>query len=140
MCEHCGFVGTKSTLKVHSRIHDRSFNRPTVCTYCEKEFSKFENMTRHRRIAHREQWNLDKDRLMEEEGSRYVGKRRDYNLKFVKKATCAICGVTLCSRTQLHLHMKARHGAGLPDYGLLKGRRARDMPQHGNEVVINVTL
>ena len=138
VCEHCGFVGTKLGIKSHMRIHDKSYNRPTICTYCEKEFTKYENMTRHRRIAHREQWNLDKDRLMVEEGSKNVGKS-DYLKKFVKKSTCATCGVTLCSRTQLHLHMKARHGAGLPDYGLFRGRKPREIPLIANEVVINVT-
>ena len=48
--------------------------------------------------------------------------------RFRRKATCAVCGVTLCSRTQLHLHMKARHGTGLPGYGLNRGRRPRDEP------------
>ena len=136
MCEHCAFVGTKGALKIHLKIHDKSLNRPTICTYCEKEFPKYENMTRHRRIAHREQWNLDKDRLMAEEGSVYQGKHRNYFAKFVKKSTCAVCGVTLCSRAQLHLHMKARHGAGLPDYGLHRGRQKPEPPEIVNKEVM----
>ena len=112
MCQHCGHECFESNLKEHMKMHDASFNRPTRCTYCQKEFPKYVNMARHRKIAHREEYNSDRERLMVEEGSL----NRDMK-KYNQKATCAICGTTLCSRGQLHLHMKARHGTGLPGYG-----------------------
>ena len=135
-CEHCGYTNTPGSVKKHMRIHDKSFSRPTTCTYCGKEFLTYHKMSAHRRGAHREQWVLDKDRLLAEEGSEYQGKHKDYFMKFYKKATCAVCGVTLCSRTQLNLHMKAKHGAGLPDYGLHRGRRPN--PENAVVSVVNV--
>ena len=108
-------------MKIHvARMHEKESIRPTACTYCNKEFSKYSSMTKHRKIAHREQWNIDKERIMVEEGN-YTD-RSDYlkqsqeKKKHIRKSSCAICGRVLCSRQQLHLHMKALHGTGLPDY------------------------
>ena len=77
-------------------------------------------MTRHRKIAHRELYSIDREKLMVEEGSTSIGQDRT---KYYQKATCEICSTTLCSRAQLNLHMKAKHGKGLPGYGTLLGRR-----------------
>ena len=121
VCPHCGYVGTKGNMHVHmARMHEKASIRPTSCTYCQKEFPRFHNMVQHRKIAHREQWNIDKERLMVEEGGYkdykdYLGKYQQRK-KYIKKATCPTCGTTLCSRQQLHLHMKALHGTGLPGY------------------------
>ena len=124
MCAHCGHLASsEANLAIHMRAHDAAFSRPTSCTYCRKEFPKYVNMVRHRRIAHSEQYSVDKERLMVEEGSLSIG--RD-NTKYYQKATCDVCGTTLCSRAQLHLHMKARHGTGLPGYGEnSRGRKRR---------------
>ena len=125
MCQHCGHVCAENNLKVHMRMHDASISRPRSCTYCQKEFPKYVNMARHRRVAHREEYNIDRERLMVEEGSMNIGKDTK-KYKSNQKATCAICDTTLCSRGQLHLHMKARHGTGLPGYGTERGRRKRE--------------
>ena len=61
-------------LKIHMRSHDNDISRPRNCTYCNKECPTYMSMTRHRRIAHAKQWAVDKDKLMKEEGSKYVGK------------------------------------------------------------------
>ena len=124
VCDLCGYVGTMSSLRVHMKRNHGSLSRPTTCTYCEKEFPKYETMNRHRRKAHPEQWMIDRDRLMREEGSAWQGKPKDKWKEYPsnKKATCDICGVTLCTRQQLNSHMKARHGTGLPGYGLMRGR------------------
>ena len=121
VCPQCGYVGTAGNMKTHvTRMHEKASIRPTACTYCNKEFSKFSSMAKHRKIAHRQQWNIDKERIMVEEGS--VVDRSDYlklsqvRKKYQQKSPCAICGRVLCSRQQLHLHMKALHGEGLPDY------------------------
>ena len=108
------------------RAHDESFSRPTSCTYCKKEFPNFVNMTRHRKIAHRELYKIDREKLMREEGSTCIGQDRT---KYYQKATCEICGTILCSRAQLNLHMKALHGKGLPGYGTLLGRRRQQGPR-----------
>ena len=113
MCQHCGLVGTKGNINMHMRIHNESIIRPTSCTYCRKEFPNFHNMSKHRKIAHHKQWKVDKERLMAQEGSTYNKYKKQ---RGARKATCAICGTTLCSRQQLNLHMKARHGTGLPGY------------------------
>ena len=110
MCQHCGLVNTKDYIKRHMPIHSESIVRPKSCTYCQKVFPNYHNMTKHRRIAHTEQWKIDRQRLMVQEGS-----RKEYK-KNSQKVTCAICGTTLSSRQQLNLHMKARHGTGLPGY------------------------
>ena len=108
-------------MKIHViRMHEMASIRPTSCTYCNKEFSKYCNMVRHRKIAHREQWNIDKERIMVEEGS-YADpsdylKKSQAKKKSQQKCPCTECGRVLCSRQQLHLHMKALHGTGLPDY------------------------
>ena len=68
VCEVCGKNGmTQAALKLHMKTH--SANRPKICTYCDKEFAAYVNMTKHRKIAHAEQWKMDKERLMAEEGS-----------------------------------------------------------------------
>ena len=121
MCDHCGYMAaSEANLLIHKRAHDSSFSRPTSCTYCQKEFPKYVNMVRHRKNAHREQYSVDKERLMREEGSLNIG--RDLK-KYYKKVTCDICGMTLCHRGQLQLHMKARHGTGIPGYGESRGRK-----------------
>ena len=120
VCPHCGFIGALGNVRSHiAKVHDNS--KPTSCMYCHKEFPHFHNMVKHRKIAHREQWNIDKARVMVEEGSYasysdYLEKSDYKKKKWYKKATCTICGRTLCSRTQLHFHMKALHGIGLPDH------------------------
>ena len=123
VCEQCGYVSTMGNLKLHMKIHDGSINRPTSCTYCKKKFAKYEIMSKHRKKAHSELWMIDRERLMREEGSAWQGGLKDKFKKYYKKATCDICGVTLSSRQQLNCHMKARHGTGLPGYGLMMGRR-----------------
>ena len=130
VCPQCGYTGTPGNMKVHvSRMHEKESIRPTACTYCNKEFSTFNSMTKHRKIAHRVQWNIDKARIMVKEGS--YADTRDYlkqsqeRKKQVKKSPCATCGRVLSSRQQLHLHMKALHGTGLPDYNTRKGARPK---------------
>ena len=121
ICPQCGYVGTPGNMRTHViRMHEKASIRPTACTYCNKEFSKYSSMVKHRKIAHREQWNIDKERILVEEGgyanpSDYLRKSQERK-KFMKKSPCTICGRVLCSRQQLHLHMKALHGAGLPDW------------------------
>ena len=114
VCQHCGVKGTGAYIRYHmKKIHSRPIVRPKSCTYCQKEFPNYHNMTKHRRIAHAEQWKVDKERLMDEEGS--IRRKQDYPSQR-QKATCDICGTTLCSRQVLNSHMKARHGTGLPGY------------------------
>ena len=121
VCPQCGYVGGPGNMKHHMRrMHEKASIRPTACTYCNKEFSKYASMVKHRKIAHREQWNKDKERIMVEEGgysnSNDFLKEAEKRKRYVHKSACSICGRVLCSRTQLHLHMKALHGTGLPDY------------------------
>ena len=117
VCEHCGYRSTSSQVKLHKRIHASNVIRPKSCTYCQKEFPSFKNMTHHRRLAHREQWKADRERLMAQEGSLLsTHPHRKVRTKEERRATCDVCGTTLSSRAQLHLHMKARHGTGLPGY------------------------
>ena len=67
VCDICGKNGmTRMGLKYHMKTH--AANRPKKCTYCDKEFETYSNMTRHRKIAHAEQWKVDKDKLHYEEG------------------------------------------------------------------------
>ena len=108
MCDICGKI--QHNMRVHMRLHDNRFRRPTSCTYCGKDFPLYENMTRHRRVAHREQWNLDKDKLMAEEGSKYAGKEHPWTKHIGEKFKCEVCGVTLSSKQQLKKHLKSRHG------------------------------
>ena len=65
-------------LRKHMIVHDKSGCRPTACTYCGKEFPTYPKMTAHRRVSHRQQWEVDKERLMAAEGSHYQGKYKDY--------------------------------------------------------------
>lgn len=108
MCDICGKI--QHNMRLHMRLHDKSFSRPTSCTYCGKDFPLYENMTRHRRVAHREQWNVDKDKLMAEEGSKYAGKEHPWTKHIGEKFKCEVCGVTLSSKQQLKKHLKSRHG------------------------------
>ena len=128
VCELCGYVSRPGNMKIHvARMHEKASIRPTSCTYCGKEFPQYMNMARHRKIAHREQWNIDRERLMIQEGSianaSELPKKTKEWKKYVQKSPCTICGRVLCSRTQLHMHMKALHGTGLPGYreGMYKG-------------------
>ena len=127
VCPHCGYVGSSCNMPTHIKnIHEKASIRPTACTYCNKEFSNFSSMTKHRKIAHREQWNIDKERIMIAEGSYIDG--NDYHKQSQEKKkriqryqkACTICGRVLSSRQQLHLHMKALHGTGLPGYPIKK--------------------
>ena len=108
MCDICGKI--QHNMRLHMRLHDKNFSRPTNCTYCGKEFPLYENMTRHRRVAHREQWNRDKDELMAKEGSKYAGKEHPWTKHIGEKFKCEVCGVTLSSKQQLKKHCKSRHG------------------------------
>ena len=62
MCEHCGHVASSEfNLATHMRAHSGLFSRPTSCTYCRKEFPRYVSMARHRKIAHREQYAVDRE-------------------------------------------------------------------------------
>ena len=113
ICDICGSSLWPGNYKKHMAAHKSDDNKPKNCTYCEKEFPHYVNMIRHRKLAHAEQYKVDRDKLMREEGSAYVGKVHP-SKKYYQKAVCTTCGKTLCSRQQLHLHMKALHGTGLP--------------------------
>ena len=84
ICQICG----KAVLKMeyHMRIHDETANRPKECTYCGKQFQTYSSMTCHRRVAHHDQWKVDKDRLLVEEGSNYLpGSRNEaQHIKYSK--------------------------------------------------------
>ena len=121
-CEKCPFTTyDKKAMKTHNTVlHEKASIRPKVCNYCNKEFTKFSSMSAHRKIAHRGQWDIDKERILVEEGS-YADpsdyqKASQQKKKEVQKSPCSICGKVLCSRSQLHLHMKVLHGTGLPGY------------------------
>ena len=66
ICQLCG--KRVLNMKKHMETHDES-TRPKDCTYCGKQFPKYHLMTCHRRIAHRDQWNKDKETIMVKEGS-----------------------------------------------------------------------
>ena len=66
ICQLCG--KSVQNLNSHVKTHDES-TRPKECTYCGKRFSSFKFMTCHRRVAHRDQWNKDKETLLVKEGS-----------------------------------------------------------------------
>ena len=118
LCDICGASSTSPySLRIHKEeLHLNDSKKPKNCTYCDKEFPTYARMTGHRRIAHLQQYTADKDVLLRQEGSRYLGKEHPSKRFYRKNSTCATCGKTLCSRQQLHFHMKALHGAGLPDY------------------------
>ena len=123
VCDLCGYVGTKGNLTVHiKRVHS---GLPTTCTYCGKEFPKHDTMTKHRKMAHPEEWKIDRERLMTEEGKAGLGKTERKIYPSGMRQTCGICGVTLSNRQMLHSHMKSRHGTGLPGYGLHRGKRGQ---------------
>ena len=83
VCDICGKDGMTSVgLKYHMRTHDA--NRPKKCTYCDKEFESYSNMTRHRKIAHAEQWKIDKEKLFDEEGGRRSKSQRERNHNYQK--------------------------------------------------------
>ena len=72
-CEVCGKAVVTAYMKKHMKTHDSS-SRPTKCTYCAKEFSCYAHMTRHRNVAHRTEWKVDRDAIMQQEGSMWAGK------------------------------------------------------------------
>ena len=121
VCPQCGYVGSQAYMRTHIlNMHEKASIRPTACTYCNKEFSKYISMSKHRKIAHKEQWEIDKERILVEEGSyadrsEYL-KQSQEKKKYLQKSPCAICGRVLSTRQHLHLHMKALHGTGLPGY------------------------
>ena len=81
VCDICGKNGmTRMALKIHMRTH--AANRPKKCTYCDKEFDAYANMTRHRKISHAEQWKMDKEKLLDREGKRYP---KDQKVNYQKK-------------------------------------------------------
>ena len=80
-------------------------------------------MSKHREKAHPEEWKIDRERLMKEEGKKGTTEHKIYPSGM--KQTCGICGVTLSNRQMLNSHMKSRHGTGLPGYGLHRGKRGR---------------
>ena len=59
MCELCGKAFTPGNLKKHMRMHGD--NRPKKCTYCDREFPTYKAMTGHRKFAHIEQYQADRD-------------------------------------------------------------------------------
>ena len=135
VCELCG-KKIISNRKQHMRQHQ--FHRPKKCTYCEKEFPAYQRMSMHRKIAHRELWDADKERLMAEEGSMYTPEQsREKNKRYNVSVTCDVCGVRLSSRGQLNLHMKARHGTGLPGYGQNPGGRGNPGGRRGRKRVLS---
>ena len=92
VCQICGKAVQK--MEHHMRIHDETANRPKECTYCGKQFTTFSSMNCHRRVAHRDQWIIDRDRLLVEEGSMYLpGSRREaqhkkHNRRGAVKKSC----------------------------------------------------
>ena len=73
VCEVCGYSGEQKQMKRHMKIHDTTL-RPKECTYCGKDCVTYARMTNHRKEAHRDQWQADKERLMVKEESALVGK------------------------------------------------------------------
>ena len=67
ICDVCGKSCKPCLLWHHMKTH--AANRPKKCTYCDKEFPTYVNMIRHRKLAHAEQYKIDRDKLMVEEGS-----------------------------------------------------------------------
>ena len=61
-----------------------------------------------------------KEKLLKQEGSKYLGIEHPDKKNYRKNTSCGTCGKNLCSRQQLNLHMKALHGAGLPGYASRK--------------------
>ena len=119
LCDICGSSFSSAfTLRNHKEGHANDANKPKNCTYCDKQFPTFNQMTSHRRCAHAKEYAVDKEKLQTQEGSKYLGREHPSKtfLHPKEKRTCTICERTLCSRQQLHLHMKALHGTGLPGY------------------------
>ena len=87
VCDICGKNGmTSIRLRIHMKTHDA--NRPKKCTYCDKEFDSYANMTRHRKIAHAERWKLDKENLFAQEvGQKSLSriKHGNYQKKWYEK-------------------------------------------------------
>ena len=83
VCEICGKAEYASNMKNHMKTHDTTLNRSTKCTYCDKEFSSYVNMTRHRN--HHPEWKVDRDAIMQREGSMYAGKEHPSKSTQAKK-------------------------------------------------------
>ena len=103
-------------------------NRPKKCTYCDKEFLSYKNMTGHRKFAHAEQYKIDRDKLMVQEGSTYALNenpyyKKWYALKKLKREenkppaeekprpyVCTYgCGKAYTDRRTLRKHEKRKH-------------------------------
>ena len=121
LCDICGTSFTSTYgLNNHKAEHLNDANKPKNCTYCDKKFPTYPRMCSHRRIAHAEQYAIDKEKLLKQEGSKYLGIEHPDKKNYRKNTSCGTCGKNLCSRQQLNLHMKALHGAGLPGYASRK--------------------
>ena len=72
-CDVCGKAEYPKNLEKHMKTHDSTL-RPRKCTYCNKEFPTYANMTRHRKIAHADQWEVDRVAIMKQEGSPWAEK------------------------------------------------------------------
>ena len=73
LCDICGSPVWPTNLRKHMKSHADDANKPKNCTYCNKEFPTYMRMTRHRKIAHAQQYAVDRDTLMKQEGSKYLG-------------------------------------------------------------------
>ena len=58
-CDICRKVFRPGNLKKHMRIHGN--NRPRKCTYCDREFPTYKAMTGHRKFAHIEEYQRDRE-------------------------------------------------------------------------------
>ena len=58
-CDICRKVFTPGNLKKHMRVHGK--NRPRKCTYCDREFPTYKAMTGHRKLAHTEEYQRDRE-------------------------------------------------------------------------------
>ena len=87
VCQICGKSVGK--LKNHMKFHegDALGLRPKECTYCGKHFPTFHKMSCHRRLVHRADWEKDKGRLLEQEGSVYLpgSSRQIYKMNYQRK-------------------------------------------------------
>ena len=59
MCDICGKAYTPGNLKKHMRMHGD--NRPKKCTYCDRVFPTYKAMTGHRKFAHTEEYQRDRE-------------------------------------------------------------------------------
>ena len=59
MCDICGKAYTPGNLKKHMRMHGD--NRPKKCTYCDRVFPTYKAMTGHRKFAHIDEYQRDRD-------------------------------------------------------------------------------